>query len=322
MINALVSVVIPTYKRPLALKNAINSVFMQSYKNLEIVVVDDNNSSDPLHHETKRVVSCYSSVRKIIYLKQEVQQGANAARNAGILASNGEYIAFLDDDDVWFKEKLESQVVVLKKDTHMAFVYCNMMIIYNGGKEVISNFNIDSCSFESLIERGEGVSTSSLMIRKSVLLEAGGFDETLESYQDYDLLLRLSKTYSHALIKSPLLEYKVGLDGISMNYNSKFFGKERVLRKYKEDYIELDKASYYGIQMSLLGQYAILSGRKMKALRYYLTSVINRPAQIKSYLSLVIVIVGGEWLYRKSVNFYYKTRKLSNLVSKKVENSY
>jgi len=314
MSNPLVSIVIPTYKRPLALKNAIDSVLMQSYENIEVVVVDDNNSSDPLHHETQRVVTSYSAIRKIIYLKQEVQQGANAARNAGILASNGEYIAFLDDDDVWFKEKLEVQVMALEKDKNIGFIYCNMIIVYNGNEEGVSNFNINSCSFNSLIERGEGICTSALMVRKSILLDLGGFDVSLKSLHDYELLLRLSKNYKHSIVMKPLFTYIVNSDGISMNYNLKFLGKKQILDKYKGDYLKLGKKYFYSKQNSLLGQYAILSGRKSDSIKSWFISLKYNPVQFKAYISIILVIVGGAWLYQKTSNIYYFLR--DNLVNK------
>jgi len=146
------------------------------------------------------------------------------------------------------------------------------------------------------------------MIRKDALIGVGGFDESLESYQDYDLLLRLSRQYNSMMIDEPLLRYRVSSNGISMNYKSKFYGKERVINKYKRSYEELNLLNIYGLHCSLLAQYAILSGDRVSSIKYYLESIKYRPAQTKSYVSLVVVTVGGEWLYRLLMKIYYKLR--------------
>mgnify|MGYP006082804107 CR=1 FL=1 len=312
MKNPLVSVVIPTYRRPLQLKNAIDSVLQQSYKNIEIVIVDDNNLFDSLHDETKKVVNSYDNEKRIKFVIQGVQKGANAARNAGITASSGLLIAFLDDDDIWLDEKIKSQVELFEENNDLSFVYCNLLVTYNGEGDYVTEFNNETCKYESLLKRGEGVNASAFIIKRDVLIKLKGFDVSLKSLTDYEIQLRLSREYKHSLVMKPLVKYLVNPDGISMNYNSKFLGKKKVLSMYKEEYIRLGLRSFYSKQNSLLGQYAILSGRKRFAFKYWGVSIINNPVQFKSYISIIVVSVGGAWLYNVLSKIYYMSRKIIN----------
>lgn len=95
----LVSVIIPTYKRPQMLGRAIDSVLSQNYENLEVVVVDDNTDDDEFRLETIRFMAKYASDSRVKYIKHRINQNGSSARNSGILHAKGEYIAFLDDDD-------------------------------------------------------------------------------------------------------------------------------------------------------------------------------------------------------------------------------
>ena len=111
-IQGLVSVVIPTYKRADKLKRAIDSVIGQTYPDLEILVVNDNEADDEYTERLKKIFADITDSRVRLVMQEKHINGA-AARNAGIKASKGEYIAFLDDDDVWAKRKIERQVDTL-----------------------------------------------------------------------------------------------------------------------------------------------------------------------------------------------------------------
>lgn len=112
--NPLVSIVIPTYGRPEYLKRCVNSVLSQTYDNVEIFIVDDNNPNTQSRFETEKVMACFESNPKIKYIKHDKNRNGSAARNTGWRASSGKYITYLDDDDVIAPNKLQKQVECLE----------------------------------------------------------------------------------------------------------------------------------------------------------------------------------------------------------------
>ena len=115
MVSGLVSVIIPTYKRPTMLGRAIDSVLNQSYTNTEVVVVDDNSNGDMFRMETIQYMEKYINDYRVKYIKHERNQNGSAARNTGIQNSVGEYIAFLDDDDYFLKNRIKDAMCVLQQ---------------------------------------------------------------------------------------------------------------------------------------------------------------------------------------------------------------
>jgi len=137
--HPLVSVVIPTYGRSHLLERAIGSVLSQTYDNLEIIVVDDNDSTSEHRIHTENVLQIYLENDQITYLKHKKNSGGSVARNTGIKASSGEYVALLDDDDEWFPEKIEKQITYFKSLVkNVGVIYCSYILEeYDGDKEYI-----------------------------------------------------------------------------------------------------------------------------------------------------------------------------------------
>lgn len=121
-----VSVVIPTYKRPKYLKRALDSVLRQTYKNIEIIVVDDNNSDDEYRIETEKFMKKFNDSR-IKYIKHERNKNGSAARNTGIKNSSGKYITFLDDDDEFADQRIE-KLVQCMENLDESWVACYTLI--------------------------------------------------------------------------------------------------------------------------------------------------------------------------------------------------
>ena len=115
MEQPLVSIIIPTYKRPDTLDRAINSVLNQTYKNIEVIVVDDNNPDTEARSKTEHIMSVYADNPRVRYIKHEKNKNGSAARNTGARYSQAKYVAFLDDDDEFFPEKIEAQVKRLEE---------------------------------------------------------------------------------------------------------------------------------------------------------------------------------------------------------------
>jgi glycosyltransferase involved in cell wall biosynthesis len=310
--NPLVSIVLPTYMRSHKLREAINSVRSQTYSEWELIVVDDNQPTEPHAERTETIVREYQNLANVVLIMHGCNKGACAARNTGIAAAKGDFIAFLDDDDIWVANKLALQVDALNKDSSADFVFCDLVCVdetANTRHVVHWGLSKDDL-FKDLLKKGGGICTSALLIRKTAVLEIGGFDTSLPSYQDYDLLLRLALRYKHVAIDIPLLEYNVGADGISRNYEAKFKGKKLMIEKYSVYFGDRSLSAYYAGHLEVLGDYAVLNGRRWVAIGYFARSILKRPALPSAYLKLFVSVIGGEWLYRITSISFRKVRRL------------
>ena len=201
----IVSCVIPTYKRSETLSRAVESVLKQTYKDVEVLVVDDNDKGTKESEEVLKYVNSIHDRRVRLVTQPKHINGAEA-RNAGVRASKGGYIAFLDDDDEWETTKLEKQVRVLSENSEIDGVSCLYQELQNG-----SIFH--SCppySTENLhlkiFQRQVAVFTSTILLRKNALLEAGLFDISLKRHQDLQLLLDFTKNHKMYVINEYLVK--------------------------------------------------------------------------------------------------------------------
>ena len=187
MERALVSVIIPSYKRADTLKRAIDSVLNQTYTNIELLVVDDNIPGDKYSLGLKKMIEKYDGKVKLVTQKEHIN-GA-VARNEGVNCSNGEYIAFLDDDDEWHPDKIEKQVDIIESDTEIGGV-AGGVTLWRNGEEITrlpkNRITEKDLLFKVLI-REVGLATSSFLCKKSAFNEIGGFDVNLRRSQDLQL---------------------------------------------------------------------------------------------------------------------------------------
>jgi len=184
--NKLVSVIIPTYNRAKIIKKSIDSVLAQTYQDIEIIIVDDGSKDN-----TKELIESLNNP-KIKYFYQE-NAGASAARNTGIKNASGQFIAFLDSDDVWLSEKLEKQLDVFKNNENIDIVYSGFKWIEEtGDKYEINRFK----NYKTKKEFAKFLLCNMLpicpivMIKKSVFDNIGVFDENLIVAEDWEFCLR------------------------------------------------------------------------------------------------------------------------------------
>jgi glycosyltransferase involved in cell wall biosynthesis len=230
--NPLVSVIIPTYKRTDALKRAIETAIKQIYKgDMEIIIVDDSPAYNTHTENIKTPAN-----RKIKYIYNGKPQGSPHARNIGINKAEGEFIAFLDDDDEWTFEKTEEQVKILNSESFKHINLCVTWILDKRFSRQRINKTPDIINHDHVLDAFNLQSTSAYMFRASALKEIGGFDLSLPSAQEYDLALTLSK-------KSPIISipktYVIQnrTDGqISENWRRKIQGIFAIIKKHKKDY--------------------------------------------------------------------------------------
>jgi glycosyltransferase involved in cell wall biosynthesis len=183
-----VSVIVPSFNTAQYIVECLGSVFAQTYRDFEVIVVNDGSPDTPA---LERALEPFRE--RIVYLTQK-NMGLAAARNTAIRAARGRYIALLDSDDAWLPEYLEQQVAVLEQDASVDAVYPDGIIF--GDHAQAGRTYMDVCpsdgpvTFEALITQRCNVLVS-LLIRREALFEAGLFDESLRSVEDFDLWARL-----------------------------------------------------------------------------------------------------------------------------------
>ena len=224
-----VSIIIPTYNRAKLLTEAVRSLQQQTYENIEIIIVDDCSTDD-----TAQAVEKLDDGR-IIYVKHDVNKGGSEARNTGIKHATGDYIGFLDSDDQWQSDKLERQLAVFRENPDFGIVYTGMKV-YQGSylvKEVIPKYQGDLLT--KLIESNCIYTTSSILVKKEVLEEVGGFDSSLPSCQDWDFYLRLAQVSRFGFVEDSLVLYYLHPgDRISTNHEAVVNGHLQIYEAYKE----------------------------------------------------------------------------------------
>ncbi len=202
MIPGLVSVIIPTYKRSDSLLRTIYAVLNQTYPSIEIIVVDDNGEGTFFQRRTEERLTEYIEKNKVKYIKHPVNKNGSAARNTGFWASNGEYINFLDDDDLFLPMKIERQVLSLQNSSaKVGATYCNSHIIYKTRFfHKIHELDTENVLEGNLCEKyllGEcHFNTSAIMFKRAVIENLNGFDESFRRHQDYELMVRFFDKYS------------------------------------------------------------------------------------------------------------------------------
>jgi glycosyltransferase involved in cell wall biosynthesis len=206
-----ISVIIPTYNRSEFLREAIASVLAQTYRDFELIVVDDGSEDD-----TAAVVREFAGVRYVF----QPNRGVSAARNRGVALTSGSLLAFLDSDDLWQPRKLERQVAFLSAYPHARICQTEELWLRHGVrvnphvKHRKTGGDIFAPSLSLCL-----VNPSAVMLRRELFEQVGGFDESLPACEDYDLWLRIAVQEPVHLIESPLVIRRGGhADQLSRRY--------------------------------------------------------------------------------------------------------
>ena len=185
----LVSVVIPAYDAAAYIPATLDSILAQTISSYEVIVVNDGSPDTPALEK-----SLQPYFGKIRYIKQD-NRGPSSARNTGIRAARGKYVAFLDSDDLWFPNHLANQLALFESDPSLGLVYANGVQIRDDQPVGISFDRTPQSlpvTLESLLREDSTVSTSSAVVSREALVQVGMFDEQFRRCEDYDLWLRLA----------------------------------------------------------------------------------------------------------------------------------
>lgn len=299
--NPLVSVIIPTYNRAHLIMRAIKSVQAQTFTNWEIVIVDDGSTDD-----TKRLVeSIRQNDPRIFYVKHDKNKGESAARNTGVEYSKGEYIAFIDSDDVWLPLKLEKQIAVFNKGPKdLGIVYTSACFINEAtGEKRIKIARDHGHIFEKQVAYNPVGSPSKVMVRSECIIKCGGFDPEFPVNADWDMWTRISKIYAVDTVSEPLVNYFEGYgDSLSLNAKKLVEGYERFWQKYdinsRQKWIRAIHFLRLGHRLSFYGYGKIGRGYLWQAVRV-------QPLNPKNVILLCMSLFGSK-LYRKLTFLYMK----------------
>lgn len=266
------SVVIPTFNQANLLRKALHSVVDQTYKNWEIIVVD-NYSTD----NTIEVMNEFQN--KKIKLLQIHNHGVIAvSRNKGIKASKGEWIAFLDSDDLWSKNKIEACLPWMSSKTD--FIHHNLEII--GGKRFLSRRRYTKSRqlippvLKDLLLNGNTIATSSVMVRKSLIEKVGGMSESVDmrTAEDYNAWLRVAQlTNSFVFVSQPLGFYLFHANGASRKQS------EGLLKKVCDEFMPIlnaqEKIIFEATSRYVEALHKFHSGGKINGLNDLKFSILN-----------------------------------------------
>ena len=280
--NPAISVIVPTYNRASLVVCAIQSIREQTYQNFEIIVVDDGSTDN-----TKEVVESLGDMR-IRYISHERNKGGSAARNTGIKAARGKYIAFLDSDDEWEPSKIERQLEIFSKgDARLGAVGAGRIIKFTNSnrKEIkIPSGSLGNIYKKLLQGKSFPGATSTIIIKRECFEKVGLFDESLESSQEYDLYIRIAKYYNFDAVREALVRcYIYAFPGISLNPNAQVRGRQKMLLKYSQEMPTLSKLKaqfYFTIGINLCRSKKVEEGRK-----YLLNALVAFPLTIKYWVN-------------------------------------
>ena len=281
-----VSIVVPSHNRVALLMRTLRSVLAQRDVSLEVIVVDDGSTD-----KTSAAAACAD--RRVIVLRNETSAGVSAARNRGVAAARGSWIAFCDDDDLWAPEKLAAQISAAER--------AGTGWVYGGDVNIDDELRILSGgpppapdAVVALMPRGNPLSSggSNVVVRANLLAAVGGFKPSLHRSEDWDLWIRLARCSAPACVSEPVVAYRfhagnVTSDPADMVAEARWIARE------------------YGIAVDMQAMHrraawaALRAGRRLRALQYYARAVAagDLRSVARGAVALVHPAVGSDRLF-------------------------
>lgn len=257
----LVSIVIPTYKRPELLRRALKSALNQTYPNVEVIVINDSPKSN--------LESMKKEFQSVSFYENSENMGGCYTRNRGIEESDGEYVNFLDDDDEIFPNKISLQIKKFRDSRVENLGIVTAHVEDNrSGKKIIKTNRVRGNRYRKLLSGYAISGIETMLIKKKCLIDVGGFDENLQSSQEYDLMIRLAERYQMDYVDEILSRENRSTDQISLNFDKKISGAKYLFSKYDQKYRSLGLLFWLRMQLKL----------KILLARYYVGKVFGESA--------------------------------------------
>jgi glycosyltransferase involved in cell wall biosynthesis len=298
--NPTVSIVLPTYNRANELKLSIQSILSQSYRDFELIVVDDASTDN-----TREVVAGFKDDR-IRYVCCNENVGGGEARNIGIAEAKADIIAFQDSDDEWRCNKLEKCLSILQHDNTLDGVFSAFLLI-NGEHvsyaPVLTPPSRPELMHDNLL-RGNFIDTPTVVVRSDIVKKVGGFDPLMPRYQDWELFLRLTEAGRFYFVKEALILSHCTPGSISSNIVEHKNALKLIYNKNK-DLIDIDQ-DLMAFWLHLIGEAQILTKEVYEGRRNLIRATMLKPFNIRYLLKTLFAIPGSVPLYSKLKNIFSK----------------
>ncbi len=291
IMNNLISVVIPTYNRAGKIEKAIQSIQAQTLSNWEIIVSDDGS----LDNTQEIVTNLSKKDKRIRYISYSPNRGAQTARNAGIKAATGEWVAFLDSDDTWLPDSLERRLNAARQ-SNATVVHSGALIQHKDKPlEVYHLPHWKGHIYKNVLSK-EGPTFPSLLVKKEALERIGYLDEKVVAYQEWDTSIRLAKSYSFAFVVEPTFIYDyTSPDSISRSFARNAIGYSYIFHKHFNEILLNLGPGAIGYHYEVVANWYKNGGDSSNAKRYKI------KATIWKFLSPTIVL-------RKIKNTFTRTK--------------
>ncbi len=314
-----VSVVIPAYNAMIYLPKAVESVLRQTFTDFEVLIIDDGSSD--------HIVPWASQVADHrVRLISQANQGLPGARNTGIAQAQGEYIAFLDADDLWEPTKLEKQVSCLDNNPGVGLVHTWMLLVDEQGNSTgrVMKSNAEGDVWNQLVEKNI-IACPSVIVRRYCFETVGLFDINLRSIEDWDMWLRIASRYPFAVIKEPLAYYRQ-LPG-SMSKNCQVMEQafhtviEKAFHSAPSEVLYLKNRSYGYANLCLAWKALQSHERDYKLALHFQQQAISHYPQLRfswEYIRLSLAIATLRWFGQKQ---YGKVLTLTYALRRRISNA-
>ncbi len=283
----LTTVIICTYRRPHLLPRAIRSVLGQTYRNLELIVIDDCSQD-----ETASVVAQFADLRVSCHVN-ESNLGLPASRNAGLRLAKGELVAFLDDDDEWLPEKLSLQVALLDATPSAGACWSYQRWVHDDGRVVDRRIRLNGSIHAKLLMH-DIVMMQPLLVRKDALIRIGGFDPKLRCFEDYDMSLRLSQICEFVTVEETLVVMHSTPYSMSKDTAGSLMALEYLLVKH----VEMTKGRPGSRWFCRAAGYSAALGLQDKKRFYVTKSWRCAPVHVPSLVRVLVLLAGGPELLK------------------------
>lgn len=310
--NPQISVIIPTMNRVDYIAKAIESVLNQTFQDFEILIIDGSSTS-----ATIDILRNLTDTR-ILYLRQKGKKGLSAARNQAIGQSHGQFIAFLDDDDLWLPRKLEKQITLLRQNASFSLVYSSQSYVIQSDGQVIGLYNrptFDGDIYPQILEGNLIGNCNGVLARKNCF-ETDLFDEDLLALEDWELWTRLAKKFSFKHIDGPLEAYRLHQRRMTRSYNQILQATKIMFNKISAEIRSSpDSDEVFRRWHLLLGLAYLQSGDEAHAIAEYSIAIRLNSRAVGGYLRYLSCFIGPQ-LYN-SIQVFLERKAIGQTLHKK-----
>ncbi|NQX96290.1 MAG: glycosyltransferase [Flavobacteriales bacterium] len=282
----LISIIIPLYNATSYIEESVNSVIYQTYKNWELIVVDDGSTDNSLD-----LVITLSKIDARIQIIKQQNFGVSIARNNGISEAKGDYIFFLDADDIWRKNNLELKIQFLEENKKIDWLFGAINLVDENSKElnVTLKGNSNNILKSLLLWNGDVITTPSTITIRKKCLKTVSFDENLSTAADQDFAIQLASKYKGGYAATPTVNYRVLTNSMSRNIHLMEKDHIRVFKKANKNKLFksfiFKQQCYSNLYWILAGSWWKDGGNKIKGMRFIVLAMVTNPFSIFRFIN-------------------------------------